>query len=129
LGSISEVDMRNIMRSEDHPEAGIIDLNNGPLYFTTNISDTYARYTLETVSIQASAPISETITVTIDRNRGSAYDTIIFKKTLSSNQSIELQFNGRRLERGDEIKISSTSDSIGSSKISLYCIVMFGYGK
>lgn len=117
------------MRADDYPSEGTIDLNAGPLIFRTNVSSKYRRCDLQTVSIQASAAISETITVEIDRARGAAWDTKLFNFTLSSSQSIELQFNGRKLEAGDEIKISSTAASIGSSEITLSCVVIFGVGK
>jgi hypothetical protein len=120
------------MRADDYTSAGEIDLNNGPLVFLTDVSTNektaYHRYKLNSISIQASEEISEKITIEIAKARGTEWDSVIFEKTMASNQSIEIQMD-RRLEDGDEIRITSTKASIGSSEITLKCAVIFGVGK
>lgn len=78
-----------------------------PLSFTTSIG---RRFKLEKIIFRASVAITETITITLDSGKGSAYDTILRVKALSNEQNYVYTPEGENnFYAGDEIKIECTA--------------------
>lgn len=83
------------------------DLSEDELDYTTTLT---RKFKLESVMLKASVAISETITITKDSVNGSAYDTVLAKKTLSSAQSYVFRPQGEEnFQAGDKLKIHSTN--------------------
>lgn len=86
------------------------DLSLGTLSYTTSIG---RRFRVERILFHASVAITETITITFDSGKGSNYDTILRKKSLSSEQDfIYIPDGENNYYAGDEIKIQCTNANL-----------------
>jgi hypothetical protein len=86
------------------------DLSLGALSYTTVIG---RRFTLERILFHASEAITETITITLDSGKGSDYDTVLRRKSLSSEQDfIYIPEGENDYYAGDEIKIQCTNANL-----------------
>ena len=78
-----------------------------PLSFTTSIG---RRFRLEQIIFRASVAITETITITLDSGKGTAYDTILRVKSLSAEQNYVFVPDGdNNFYAGDELLIECTA--------------------
>lgn len=83
------------------------DLSAGVLNFTTT---TLKPFKLEQVVIRASVNITEDITLTLDSGKGSNYDTILRKKSLSSEQNFIYKPDGEmNFLATDELNVQITN--------------------
>lgn len=86
------------------------DLSAGALSYTTSIG---RRFKLERIIIHASVAITETITITLDSGKGTTYDAVLRRKSLSSEQDYVYIPDGESLYYdGDEIKIQCTNANL-----------------
>ncbi len=97
------------------------DLSAGPLSFTTSFGTDFR---LVGVFFHMTGAVSQTITVTLDALAGAGFDTVIGKKTLSSNTDAQFvpaaslqDFLG-----GNEVKIEMTDS--GSPAVTVSIIVV-----
>ena len=86
------------------------NLTSGALSYTTSIG---RRFKLERIIVHASVAITETITITLDSGKGSNYDAVLRRKSLSSEQDYVFVPEGESLYyAGDEIKIQCTNANL-----------------
>jgi len=86
------------------------NLASAPLSYTT----TFARsFKLEQVLVHANAPITETITITVDSKHGANYDAILQEVTLNSETDFVYRPQGEgNFQAGDEIKVECTNANL-----------------
>lgn len=84
------------------------DLSSGALSYTTPYSKGFTD--LE-VLIKFSGAVTETITITLDSKTGANYDTVLRKKSLSSESSFVYK-NSMHFFAGDNIKIQCTNANL-----------------
>jgi hypothetical protein len=83
------------------------DLTAGALTYTTSIG---RRFTLERILFHASVAITESITITLDSGKGSDYDTVLRRKSLSAETDFIYIPDGENdYYAGDEIKVQCTN--------------------
>ena len=86
------------------------DLSADALSYTTSIG---RRFKLERILFHASVAITETITITLDSGKGANYDTVLRRKSLSSEQDfIYIPDGENNYYAGDEIKIQCTNANL-----------------
>ena len=86
------------------------DLSAGALSYTTSVG---RRFRLERIIFHASVAITESITITLDSGKGSSYDAVLRRKSLSSEQDYVYIPDGESLYyAGDEIKIQCTNANL-----------------
>lgn len=83
------------------------DLSLAALSYTTSIS---RKFRLLEVTLRASVPITETITLTKDSKQGSNYDVVLRTVSLSSGQNFVYRPEvSEAFQSGDELKVQCTS--------------------
>lgn len=86
-------------------ESGSQDLSAGALSVTTTFS---RKFKLEGIYIHFSVAVTETITITLDALAGTAYDTRLRRRSLSSEQDFVYKPEGElNLQDGDEINCNA----------------------
>jgi hypothetical protein len=86
------------------------DLSAGALSYTSAIA---RKFKLEEITIKASVPITETITITRDSANGVEYDVVLAAYSLVSAQSYVFRPTGEcNFQAGDEIKIQCTNANL-----------------
>ncbi len=77
------------------------------LDFTTTIG---RRFKLEKIIFHASEAITETITISLDSGKGSVYDVVLRRKSLSAEQDyIYVPDGENNYYAGDEIRVQCTA--------------------
>ena len=89
------------------------DLSAAALSFTTTIGRAFR---LTEITLSASENITETITITRDSAKGSAYDVILRKRGLSAEKNFVFRPDGDAdFQAGDELKVQCTdANSLGT---------------
>ena len=83
------------------------DLSAGELSYTTSFAQ---KFKLEGVYIKFSQAVSEAITITLDAAAGTAYDTVLRSRTLSSETNFVFMPEGEaNYQAGDNIKVHITN--------------------
>jgi hypothetical protein len=86
------------------------DLTAGVLSFTTTTTNNKP-FHLDQVIIKFTVAISETVTISIDSVKGSAYDTILKNDILINQSDYVYRPQGDAIfNAGDEIKVECTND-------------------
>ncbi len=86
------------------------DLSAGPLLFTTTTNG--KAFHLDQIIFKIDQAISETITITLDSVKGSAYDGIPQEVVLVAESSFVYRPQGHaNFNAGDEIKVQCTDDN------------------
>lgn len=84
------------------------NLGSGALSFTTTMNS--KPFKLTQVMLKATQAISETITITLDSGKGSAYDAILVEIDLVSETDYVFRPQGNPdFAAGDEIKVQCTA--------------------
>jgi len=85
-----------------------LDLNSADSTTTSIDSD----FEVCNIFLHFSAATSTKVTVSVDSNEGSNYDTVIWERTLSSDTDVAILYaaNELVLNKGDELKIATTAD-------------------
>ena len=89
------------------------DLSAGAFDYTTALNTDFA---LRNITFHATAEFTQEITVTLDSRSGVNYDTIIAKKTTSSNVDVVLSCC-MDYKKGDEIRIQVANSGTPSTTV------------
>lgn len=82
------------------------DLSSAVLSYTTSIAKAFK---LDQIIIKASVNITETITITLISAKGTNYNAVLRKRSLSAEQNFVYKpEGGSNYQAGDEIKVECT---------------------
>ena len=83
------------------------NLVTGALSYTTDYTKPFR---LQQIILRASVAITEDITITLDNGKGESYDTILRKKSLSSEKNFVYKPDGESdFQPGDNIRAQCTN--------------------
>ncbi len=84
------------------------NLASAALSFTTDFDS--KAFHLDEITFHFNQAVSETITITLDSNKGAAYDTVLQEPVLVSETDYVFRPQGRaHFHPGDEIKVQCTN--------------------